>query len=175
MVFCHKLTTIDIGSKTPGQQVKVLRHWPVTRPCNELVKELSTRWRSTEKPKIWPHNLKMPEPIVTSQYDFVILSSHLFLWWAWFRAYVRFMSVEIYTQNSPKLFLWCHSSHWNTLILVQIILNVSTIVIRLMFHVWGLQLFQNLQRLAIDNRPRLLCMFVIFFYLVLFIFCLCDE
>ena len=48
----------------------------------------------------------------------------------------------------------------NTLILVQIILSVSTIVIRLMLHVWGLQLFLNLQRCAIDNRPRLLCMFV---------------
>ena len=50
----------------------------------------------------------------------------------------------------------------NTLILVQIILNVSAIVIRLMLHVWGLQLFLNLQRCAIDNRPRLLCMFVCF-------------
>ena len=29
-----------------------------------------------------------------------------------------------------------------------------------MLHVWGWQLFLNLQRLAIDNRPRLLCMFV---------------
>ena len=34
------------------------------------------------------------------------------------------------------------------------------IVIRQMLHVWGLQLFLNLHRLAIHNRPRLLCMFV---------------
>jgi len=46
----------------------------------------------------------------------------------------------------------------NTLILGQIILNVSTIVIRLMLHVLSLQLFLNLQRLAIYNRS--LCVFV---------------